>query len=400
MTNASQRRQPPRRVVYRSLKARVARVAVGLLFLAATLWIVLPALAPEPAPPAPAGLFIGLNTDGSTPHGSGSMLKLDIWATGCTNPVTIDGTLFLSKQTWAAYRSSLPDDAGHAEPSQAAVVIAGATLARAEVGLGGGIVSSVSSNGGSTVDESREAMVEGTGTVSTESGAFGFNELGPSASDFGTLVTVHNHFSLLHAIERRDSHDAEGAILVAPQWSEVRVPLHFLLKADLMHPFGLDRCYIDVPELFSPILGSEDGTAYSTAERFAATSIGEERNAEGDVLALPSEPLQPPELTPAEVSVSVSGHVAAPSSIGRGGRATLTGVMYECKIPVEFAHPEDLNPNCAGLPVFEAPGVSANITRRVFVAGILGALAATLIVEALFLGETEHDHGRHISESA
>jgi len=353
-----------------------------MLFLALTLWLVLPALAPEHAPPAPASLFIGVGVkqgdgyDGTEP---GSLLKLDIHAAGCSNPVTLDGTLTVSEHAWMA-----------SAPSSAVVTLVGATIASAHVGLGGIEAFPASQHGWGYPQDGREAMVEGNGYLVPES------RLGTSFAEAPNPVAVHDHFSGL-----RVESGAAGAVLTAPQWPEARVPLHFTLKADLMHVLGFHRCYIDVPAVFpeapeenedspvaptpiGPWLGGAAPTRYGVAREFAehlaspvilsGLSVGP--RFDGSQL----------EAVRADVSVSVSGHIAEIGSIAGSGHATLTGATYECRASRETASPSG---DCAGMPVFEALGVSADITRRLFLAGILGALAATLLVEALFLGETE-----------
>jgi hypothetical protein len=51
------------------------------------------------------------------------------------------------------------------------------------------------------------------------------------------------------------------------------------------------------------------------------------------------------------------------------------------------------DPDCSGAPLFQAVDVTSDTTRRLFFAGIIGALAATIIIEALFLGETDDGDG-------
>lgn len=63
----------------------------------------------------------------------------------------------------------------------------------------------------------------------------------------------------------------------------------------------------------------------------------------------------------------------------------------ESRISPEFNEAE--NPNCSGVPLFQAVDVTSDTTRRLFIGGIVGALAATLVLEAMFLGETADSGG-------
>jgi hypothetical protein len=216
----------------------------------------------------------------------------------------------------------------------------------------------------------------------------------------GRRVTVHNYLSRI-AVDPQPGPRVTGVLLTSQEWAETRAPLLFVLKADLIFPMGFHRCYLDLPEL----IWREDASAYLRAINFA------------DPLAPGQSPLgkltdqgKGPSLSDvavAEVSASVAAHMAVTSSIGIGGNQLPSGLRYEChtffnnKLPPNIepnmftnhgtapsTYREQVNPNCAGEPVFEIPGVATEITRRLFFAGILGALAATLIIEALFIGET------------
>jgi hypothetical protein len=388
VTRPGGRRAPARRVIYRSVKARVARVAIGLLFVGVTLWIVLPVLASEHAPPAPTALYVGVNGAGPAPlhQPPGSVLKLAIHASGCSNPVTVEGRLDRSERDWTYDEHVVGIDTNGPLPSQASVVLVGARLRTANIAIGAPMPSTEAG------DIFGETPIHGTATVED----FGL----------GRRVTVHNSLSRV-AVERRSSQRVSVALLTSPEWSEVKTPLLFVLKADLVFPLGFHRCYLDLPELFSyeEELSSGYRSAYGQAMEFAdPLAVGQ--SPLGKLTGL-SKGLSVTDVDAAEVSVSLAARVAAVSSVGDGGSITPTGLRYECHTFFEDKPPPNLepnmftnegtgpstyeehtNPNCAGEPIFEVPGVAADITRRIFLAGILGALAATLIVEALFLGET------------
>jgi hypothetical protein len=352
-----------------------------------TLWIVLPVLASEHAPPAPTALYVGVNDAGSAPlpQPPGSVLKLAIHASGCSNPVTVEGRLDRSERSWKYDEHVVGIDTKGPLPSQASVVLAGASLRTADIAIGAS-----STEAGGILGE---IPIYGTATVED----FGL----------GRRVTVHNRLSRV-AVERGSSPRVSGALLTSPEWSKMRTPLLFVLEADLVFPLGFHRCYLDLPELFGyeeELSSSAYRSAYVQAMEFAdPLTIGQ--SPLGKLTGL-GKGLSVTDVDAAEVSVSAAAHVAVVSSVGNGGSITPTGLRYECHIFFSNKPPPDLepnmftshglgpshyrehtNPNCAGEPIFEAPGVAADITRRILLAGILGALAATLIVEALFLGET------------
>ncbi len=241
-------RQPARRVVYRSVKARVARVAVGLLLVGVTLWIVLPVLASEHAPPAPTALYVGVNDVGPDPlpEPPGSVLKLAIDASGCTNPVIFKGRLDRSEQAWMYDEHKTGINQRGPLPSQASVVLVGARLRAAGIATGA-LMPSVSK--GSILGET---PVYGTAKVENLA--------------VGKKITVHNHLSRI-VVDPRPGPLVTGALLTSPEWSEARAPLLFVLKADLAFPFGFHRCYLDLPELFG--YEEEGRNAYSRAIEFS-----------------------------------------------------------------------------------------------------------------------------------
>src|SRR5262249_44757039 len=98
----------------------------------------------------------------------------------------------------------------------------------------------------------------------------------------------------------------------------------------------------------------------------------------------------------AEVSVSVRNLVVTPSTLGTGGTATAAGATYLCNrqasegAPPVYLIPRAAPPSdCSGAPLFQPVDVNSDSSRRFFVGGIVGALAATLLVESLFFAETK-----------
>jgi len=318
-------RPPARRIVYRSVGARAARVAVGVVFVVATLVIALPVLASEHAPPPPTGLFIGVNGPpaGITPDNAGSFLRLDIRAAGCTNPVTVEGSLERSDRAWRADEREARRYPGPRTPSQAIVAVSFAALRTAEIGLG---ASPDAVGRAPLVGVLGEPLIDGTATI-----------LLPVQE---REVTVHNNLSRVFSgvPSTASGANASAAVLTAPDWPTVRVPLHFVLRADLMRPLAFHRCYVDVPELFSTNAAGYD--AYREAGEMAKSELVAMVSRAGYPAGLPSQP----EVSAAEVTVAVSGHVVAVSSIGRGGVPTAEGVRYTCHTYVNRRPPPNLDP--------------------------------------------------------
>jgi hypothetical protein len=339
------------------MKARAARVAVGLVFVAVTLWIVLPVVASERPPPKATLLFVGLNNRESTTPGE--VLEVHIQTHGCTNPAIIEGILARPQSTWnAEIREARRGNVG-AVPTQAAVVLRG-RLDSAKIELS----ASESSSGERVLHNQR----------------------------LSSLVIGHGAYAAY-----------AGAVLTAPQWSLVEGGLRFVLSANLVFPLSFHRCYVDVPALIEPGgINIESTGAFAQAQEFL-----QKRDVYSDAYPPGSE------VTAAELTVSVAGEVVTSGSVGTGGSTTTEGIRYACKpfptkklpsrdafsgdIPQTIEFDGDANATCGGVPIFETPGVAADVTRRLFAAGILGALAATLIVEALFLGETEPKQQRRPS---
>lgn len=368
---------PARRVIYRSANARLARVALGLVLTVVTAWLVLPVLAVDHGPPSPLALVVGTNAVDLGPHESLlkgtalSVLDVNVHANGCSNPVLIEGTLWRSTDTWYAEKRSRFS----APPDQAIVTIAGAPVSSIAVGL----------------DSFSTHAYEGLRHVSGTARVTSLN---------GNPVVVHDRMLALTRYR-----DATSAVLNAPQWPKAATPLWFTVWTNLIRPAGFQSCYLDLPQLF-PYRSSYEGlTNASDRAQMALQKIAEHIHPPTRrAVNMPGGVGDEAEALGAGlVTVSVDGKRVTGSSIGLGGSATASGgVRYLChafirhKLPLsnldsrispEFNEGE--NPDCSGVPLFESAGVISDTTRRLFAAGIVGALATTLIIEALFLGETE-----------
>jgi hypothetical protein len=365
-------------------KARIWRIVIGCVSLGLTLSLALPLLlAPDRPPPPPTALFVGLNAGGAGQSSGrpGSLLQLSIRASECKNPVTVEGLVERSSRTWRT------DPTDPARPTEAEIVLAGARLSMAELGL------SQISGAGSTGPQLAAGYEEriGDGAVRLAVGPFHY-------------VTVHGVLSRVIADQVARLPAVYRVVLRAPEWPRVRRALIFRLRADLISPAGYNRCYINVPALFS----SEPQWMQTLYTRTRLYGEGEGVNRETLARREPPSEEESPrsEIVAGDVSVSVSGRALAPISIGRGGYAVENTAHYSCQSYVDRKPPPNLdpamfeetigrpeygrnaNPNCSGTPMFESAGVSTDVTRRLFGAGIFGALAVTLIIEAL-LGKTE-----------
>lgn len=338
----------------------------------------LPVLAVDHGPPKPVALVVGTDAVDVGPRESAlsgtalSVLDLNVHADGCVNPVTIEGTLWRSTDTWYA------EKAGRfaSPPGQAIVTVAGVNVRKLSVGL--------DSFSYSHANNGLERVVSTTARVT-------------SLNDKPMLV----HDRLLPLVR---SHGVTSAILNAPQWPQAATPLWFTVTADLMQPAGFQSCYLDLPQLF-PYQSSDQGqeSASSHAERALYKLSEHLRPPRRRAVSSPSGATDEAEALGAGLTTaSVGGRRVASNSLGIGAVATTAGgVRYLChafirkKLPLpnldsritpEFD--ESDNPDCSGTPIFETVDVVSDTTRRLFAAGIVGALAATLIIEALFLGET------------
>jgi hypothetical protein len=366
-------RQPARRVIYRSRGARSARLAVGMVLAGATAWLAVPVLASEQASPPPTGLWVGFNTESSAGlPPARSKLLLDVRASGCANPATVEGLVERPASSWHLDERLLPGPKPRG-PTQAEAALAGAKLESGTIGLAPGQEPGFFPNVG----------IFGIPLITGEAEVF----VGDRS------IRMHDKVSSLLTVKSTDATaavigavPASGVALTAPEWPATRASLHFILKADLVKPDGFQRCYLDIPELFRSGIDIT-GSAFQEAEVF------------GENFEMNQPPMQFRGSTPAGipladeigsagVEATVAGHIVVTSSIGSGGSAIPTGVHYSCKAPGSNL-PQSPDESCLGSPVFEVPGTAADVTRRLFAAGIVGALAATLIVESLFLGETE-----------
>jgi len=360
-------KSPARRVIYGSREARIARLALGILFALVTGWIVAPVLSPDHAPPPPVGL--AFLTDAreeivdNKHEESPTTVSMAVRASGCVNPVTIEGQLERPSSTWKAEKSHSPYNA---PPEWAALGVTGAHVRAITVGI---------------IDPKTERMIVGTHQV-----------LAP----FSKKVVVHAH--LYQAVEHGDT---TSVAYHAPEWPLVRSALGFVIVADLIHPTGFHSCYLDLPDLFQqPPLGSNvahagtaagealDRTVPISTQRMAA-KLGQPVGIYDYIGAF-------------QITASVNGRVVDPSTIGERGRVFGAGALYQCYVENRLYRPPvpldplaaatfagQSTPSCAPVPLFQPVDAISETTRRLFIAGILGAIAATLIIEAGFLGETE-----------
>lgn len=423
----SQGHSPARRVIYSSRRALIARLLVGVLLAGLTGWVVLPVFETEPPPPRPTGMFVGLNSSLGPGASNASVLRLSVRGRQCRNPVLVEGLLERSEKTWSAEAQS---SVSHG-PTYVRVSLSGARLTRAEIGLGTVFPRVYASSGplpggkplpGATQDEVTHNV--GVFNLPILSHTITVTEPNTNSMTGGTQrTTVHNYLSpILTKKDARPNEEpdvpgtANDAVLLSPDWPSVRGPLHFIIEANLVHSAGFNRCYLDLPELFATFgdEAEDNTTAIGEATRFdPLPSIPTESHngiEEPESIfdnALGGEPYNN-DIGQAEVSVKMTGDVVVDSTVGNGGIVTPNGITYEChtynsnKPPPNLdpnmfegegpsnptSYEDHLNANCAATPIFETPDVNADVTRRLFTAGIVGALAATLIIEALFLGET------------
>jgi hypothetical protein len=381
-----------RRVLYGSTAAGLTRILVGLILLAGALYWSLPVLASEDPPPAPTGLFIGLNDrSAGRLNPPGSFLSVYVGANGCSNPVLVTGTLERPARRWA--QDERESRHGTSIPSRVAITLSGATFVWASANLG-------RSTG------APELQFNGSGEIASEKVRTNYPR--------PRTATVPTRISGVLPADPSGGFEGSGLMFSSPQWLSVRTPLSFELEANLAHPLGFHRCYIDVPQLIAPDLNST-----SAAPVFDAETLAQQIFARNLVL----QPIpQGGEVVAAQVDVSVRGEIPDAASIGTGGiLTTLAGadehgsftsyaIQYTCQIAVSKPPPNleasmfasrfgrttfDANtaPTCGGVPVFEVSGVGGDATKRLFIAGILGALAATVLIEVLFLGERDGSGG-------
>ncbi len=379
------RRTPARRVLYRSQSVRWLRLAVGICFGALCAYLIAPAITTEPPPPSPppVGLFVGTNTWVSGP----GTLQLSIRAAGCRNPVVLEGMLNRSQRAWGPdpYRPTVQ------LPTTAVVALVGAHVRRIEMGLG------ISSN-----EQVHLPPSERTGAFSQPPFAISRKYM-VTNSNPERFINVHSTTTapLIEGIEKSQNKEVHppwaGMMFHSSQWPLVRVPLRFVILADLVHLGGYNRCYVDVPQLFSSHTGVSEGFYDKSNLLIGKLSVGElylrNRYVLTDGIPWISE------VSTGIVDVTTTGRSPAPSTIEADGKVSRGGIHYECRVPrpspsigaeeSNLQYPElTAQLNCSGEPQFEAQGIDADITSRLFFGGIIGALAATLIIETIF-AETE-----------
>ncbi len=349
-----------RRVIFGSRRARALRVGVGAAFGALTLWLILPVIAGEQAPPKPVGLLVSTDTarNSSVPlwQYPDGVLYLTVTANGCKNPVLLDGRYVISTNLWYGVEKREKQ----ALPEQAAVTLYGARVSHAEIGL--------------SSETNRASLV---------------NEPTKIVGLAGKPVTVFDHpLPLIR-------HDLDTtAVLVATAWPQAKTALHFRIWADLIHRTGFNSCYLTLPEVLDSEAGQSVEAVMAASEESQLPQLLPGRTWVGGI-----------ELGAADVQAGVANRIVVPSTLGTGGYGTPQGVRYVChkEVPqralpyLDQRDTPDLQPpmaTCGGSPLFQAVNVNSEITTRVFAGGITGALAATLIMEALFLGETRSTGSR------
>jgi hypothetical protein len=274
--------------------------------------------------------------------------------------VTVEGYLDRPESSWELdKRFGIPRH-GIKGPTHAEVVLAGADIESVDAGFAGG--------------EDIQGAFE-----ASEISSNGYVPTGPTES------LVHNRLVRYLGLAKSPKHPLGAALLIAPQWPKVRAPLHFTFTADMVHPFGFHRCYVDVPALFGSGGGIDNGSLHE-AEEFTMTSDTAGEEPSPGITQIPGFP-NVREVIRAEVSVLVAGHVVDGASLGSGATTIPNGAHYACGTE-GIRSPAQTNETCAGDPVFEVQGTDYEITRRLFAAGIFGAIAATIIIEGLFIAKT------------
>ncbi len=337
-------------------KGRPARLVIGLVLTTTTLWIALPALGRDRPPPPPVGLSVRTDAnDFYLRHGErtfASVLYLYVVANECRNPVVVNGTLVRSQATQDTELTS----PGSSPPEQALVTMSGVPVRQLTMGL--------------SSPPLYPLFVTGTGRL--------------TSFDSDGLISAHNR--MLPLIREGGS---TTAVLNAPQWPITNAALHFVAEADLVRPAGFHSCYLSLPQLLSV----EDGEGHAAYDR--ATAVGLRVAQRVPHLTTKEFPDFTENIGAYEVRANVTGRVVVQSSIGRGGENTGSGVRYLCHDEVRRALPANLDPeiarpfiepekpDCSGAPLFQAADVVSDTTRRLFIGAILGAIAATLLIEAL-----------------
>jgi hypothetical protein len=395
MTGAGRtpQRRPLRRVLYRSKAAIVARFGLGVVLGGAAFVVASPALSTDYPPPPAVGLYIVTNSF-TAPWGE---LELAIEANGCTNPAIVEGVVKYPEKTWTGPRDTTSAKLPKGLPSTAVVALGGARLVGAQIALGNG--SGVQADGEPGGPFSQPPF-RTTQTFAIERNVFHRYTIRSHSYSTALLAAVIGQRSTLGTLRI-----PAGAIaLHSRQWVATKAPLHFRLAADLVQTASYHRCYVAVPEVLA--LNRNEG--YGAAEG-AALRLSTSHNYASQLHFLgPEFPPISWDVLAASVDVTVSGRIPVSDSVGPDGKATSVGVHYGCRLPKALREAaeepyvlqgEVANSNCSATPLFAAQGVDADISLRLFLGGLIGGLAATLIIEALFIGETP-DRSRDGSRSA
>jgi hypothetical protein len=324
----------------------------------------MPVIATGHAPPAPVGLTVTTDAnnfvlaDGAKEYAS--ILYLNITASSCRNPAILEGTLVRPGITTAGERYG---SGGASPPKQALVTIFGSLVKAFAIGLtapGGPIY---------TMRHGRPII---------------WNPR-PKARAFPVQSLP---------LVREDG--ATTAVLDAPRWPDSdSSDLIFRANVDLVRANGFGSCYIALPEVLHDEEVEQDETPYERAwelnlrasQRIPPLTEREWPDAE--------------DIGAAEIRVSVTGSVVESSSVSRDGKVAPDGsVRYTCypndgkvkqKPDLEqgtqrLLEPEE--PNCASAPVFQAVNAVGGSNLHIIIAGILGALAVSILYETSFLAET------------
>lgn len=376
---------PPRQVIYRSVKTRLSRVGLGVVLAVITVLLISPVLTNDAGPPPPFAISLSTDAIDAGPHGTllggtaPSILDITVTAAGCTNPATIEGTLLRSTDTWYAETHGVDSH----PPNQAMLAITGARVESVSIGL-----DSIDING----PQGLRHVKDGTARITA------LND---------RPVVIHDQQLPLVRLG-----GTTAAILDAYEWPTAMTPLWFTIKANIVTPGGYDKCYLGLPELFPDRSSMEPNTPWIPMENHRTRIAEHAPNLWPH--NWPQEefgpPLAPDEGLGAAVVVgSVRGRRVDAGSVGLGGSVTSEGgVRYLChsfltnrsilaklkldsRISPEFD--QGSNPDCSGTPTFTATNATTGSTARIFAAGIIGGLATTLVIEALFLGTTQNDGG-------
>jgi hypothetical protein len=349
-----------------------------------------PALENEtpPPPPPPIALFVGTN---AYQLGRAS-LEVAIEANGCKNPVRVEGLLTRDVHAW---RRPAGRSVPYELPTTAAVVIDGVRPLAAQMGFGDSQVPLIfpHRSGGNAGGEGafeqpslvRPPVYEDRHILNAE--GIGRELRLPTYAS--PLVSQQAHPHTTRAEERSRHyelvHPAWGGMLLhSARWSIPKALVRFALLANLETSAGYNRCYITIPQVLAPESLSAD-RPFLYASRFLLVKLwGPYRHQVGDRIPYWSE------ITHAEIGVTVHGRIPTAGSIAPDGQITQGSLYYECNkseapavVPHERVGP-NANANCSDEPQFQAAGVAADVTQRIFAGGILITLAATLILETLF----------------